>query len=255
MAEGYIKLWRSSVDNKFYFAEPFTKWQAWVDLLLLANHKDSWTKEVRGITIEIKRGQVMAGEEFLADRWKWSRGKVRRFLQQLEGKTVQQIVQQKNNIITIISIVNWDNYQSDGTANSTTFEPSNSTTDGQQTDIIKKEKKEDNNTTPPIVPQNVFQFFGTHYQDITDKTADVLNDMLKEFGEESVLDALKEGHEHKAHSLKYVEKVLKSRQEEKNRNNGHSNSTSYGRIPKDGVYHTMDDLYPNVEAEESEAQG
>ena len=86
MANGYIKLWRSSAEHKDYFSEPFTRWQAWIDLLLLANYKNNHAY-VRGIPVEVKPGQVMAGEEFLAKRWKWSRNKVRRYFAQLSSKT------------------------------------------------------------------------------------------------------------------------------------------------------------------------
>jgi hypothetical protein len=145
---GYIKLWRASVNTKEYFAEPFTHWQAWVDLLLLANYKENMVY-VRGVPVNVKAGQVIAVEDFLADRWKWSRGKVRRFLYQLSSKSVQQIEQQKSNVITVISIVNWEKYQGnclqDDTADSTT----SSTTDGQQivqqTDTLKNNKNNKNN--------------------------------------------------------------------------------------------------------------
>ena len=120
---GWIRLWRSSQDNELYFSEPFTKWQAWLDLLILTNHKSSKIY-VRGNLVSIERGQVAASEEFLAARWKWSRGKVRRFVGML--KTRQQIVQQKSNIITIYTVCNYKHYQPDDTADSTT--------DGRQTD-------------------------------------------------------------------------------------------------------------------------
>ena len=143
MTRGWIKLWRSCEDNPLYFSEPFTKFQAWIDLLILANHRKK-TVSIRGILVTVDRGQVLAGEEFLAERWKWSRGKVRRFMAYLSSKTVQQIVQQKNNVCTVVSITNFDRYQSDGTANST----ADGTTDGQQTvqqtDIPKNDKNDKN---------------------------------------------------------------------------------------------------------------
>jgi hypothetical protein len=128
MHRGYIKLWRSSVDNPMYFSEPFTRWQAWNDLLLMANHKPRDVR-IRGILIHLSCGELLGGDDFLAQRWKWSRGKVRRFMSELSEKTVHQIVQRKSNVITVISIVNWDAYQSDSTAYST----ASSTTDGHQT--------------------------------------------------------------------------------------------------------------------------
>lgn len=132
MHRGYVKLWRKLRDNPLWLAEPFTKGQAWVDLLMLANHERK-SVSVRGIIVIVESGQVLAGEQFLADRWKWSRGKVRRLLRQLEQKTVQQIVQQKNNVCTVISITNWSEYQANGTADGTT----SSTTERQQKDNRK----------------------------------------------------------------------------------------------------------------------
>ena len=40
MNQGWIKLHRTLQDNKLWYSEPLTKGQAWVDLILLANHKD-----------------------------------------------------------------------------------------------------------------------------------------------------------------------------------------------------------------------
>lgn len=105
---GWIKIYRSSFDNKMYFSEPFTKWQAWIDLLLLANHKENIIKK-RGISVVIKKGQVGHSVRNLAKRWSWSRGKVSRFLQELKNEG--QIEPQKNNITSLISITNYIEYQ------------------------------------------------------------------------------------------------------------------------------------------------
>lgn len=159
MKRGFIKLYRSSFDTALYNCEAFGKFHAWIDLLLLANHQDRHIN-VRGIMVPVKRGQVLASEEFLADRWKWSRGKVRRFLQYLEQQTVQQIVQHKNNICTVISITNYSIYQGNGTADGTADGTTNGTADGQQTDIPNKLKKGKNeeeigatNFIPPTVDE------------------------------------------------------------------------------------------------------
>jgi hypothetical protein len=137
MRRGFVKLWRASADNSLYFAEEFDKFHAWTDLLLLANFKPR-TAYVRGIPVNIEAGQVLAAEEFLADRWGWSRGKVRRFLKYLSSETVQQISQQKNSVCSIITVLNWHRYQGDGTADGTP----NRTADGQQTDIPKNVNNE-----------------------------------------------------------------------------------------------------------------
>lgn len=111
MTNGWIMLHRSLIDSDFWLSEKFTKAQAWVDLILNANHKDGsfW---VRGIEVEVKRGQLGWSEVTMAKRWKWSRGKVRLFLNWLAKD--QKIVQQKRQqITTIISLINYEKYQTD----------------------------------------------------------------------------------------------------------------------------------------------
>lgn len=103
--------------------EKFSRGQAWIDLLMLANHKDSYVRK-RGIKIDVLRGQVGWSERQLAERWQWSRGKVRRFLDELENdlQISQQNGPQNINVTSLITIVNYEKYQ--------TIEPQN----GPQTD-------------------------------------------------------------------------------------------------------------------------
>lgn len=119
---GWIKIHRNITENTMYFSEPFTRMQAWIDLLLVANYRES-VIYVRGNKVDVKRGQIAKSQDFFATRWKWSRGKVIRFLDELQK--CGQIVQQKSNVITLISVVNYEYYQQDGT----TDEPQ---TDGRQ---------------------------------------------------------------------------------------------------------------------------
>lgn len=109
MHRGYIKLFRKLLDNPKWTAEPFSRAQAWIDLLFLANYKDSYFR-VRGIKVEIPRGCLGHSLSTLADRWKWSKNKVIRYLNELEMDT--QIEQQKDNLTTRIKIINYDLYQS-----------------------------------------------------------------------------------------------------------------------------------------------
>lgn len=133
-SQGWIKIHRAIQDWEYYLSEPFTHTSAWIDLILIANHKTG-TIVKRGNSVEIKRGQIGWSEESLAKRWKWSRGKVRRYLTML--KTVQQIEQQKSSILSVITILNYDEYQGNDTTDSTT--------DGQQTVQQTDTNKNNNN--------------------------------------------------------------------------------------------------------------
>ena len=108
MGEGWIKLHRKLTDNFLWQCERFTRGQAWVDLLLLANHKKAFFY-LRDHKINIERGQVGYSQLKLAERWKWSRSKVKKFLKDLEKE--QQVEQQITHSTTIITIINYDEYQ------------------------------------------------------------------------------------------------------------------------------------------------
>lgn len=111
MENSWIRLHRKLMDDPLYFAEPFTKMQAWIDLLLLANFADRVTF-IRGNRVTIKRGQVAYSREWFSGRWRWSRGKIDRFLDMLERENM--IGRQKSAVITCISILNYDAYQDNG---------------------------------------------------------------------------------------------------------------------------------------------
>lgn len=135
--KGYLYLWRKLGDSALWLSEPFTRGQALADLLMLASHKDNYFR-VRGVRVDVKRGQLAWSQLRLAERWKWSRGKVRRFLKELESKKESKIVQQNNKVTTLITIINYDYHQNGGT------------TDGHQTDI-----KRTSNGTHTINVKNV----------------------------------------------------------------------------------------------------
>ncbi len=155
---GWIKLHRKIQDTDGYFNEPFCRNMAWVDMLLLANHDEKFFR-VRGIRVIIKRGQIGFTSEKLSERWKWSRGKVLRFLKELQIDG--QIVQQKSNVTTLISIVNYNAYQDGSTTNKTASSTTDGTTNGQQTvqqtDINKNDNNYKNEKEEEIIGEKHFE--------------------------------------------------------------------------------------------------
>ena len=106
--EGWIKLQRTIEDNWVYNQKPFDKCHAWIDLLLLAEHK-THKKMWRGSMTDFKRGDVCMSIERLAERWGWSRKKVRHFLEQLEGDEMVHLNAHQTR--TTITLVNYGFYQ------------------------------------------------------------------------------------------------------------------------------------------------
>ena len=105
---GFIKLDRALFENPLWTAEPFTKAQAWVDLIQLANFADK-TKYYRGSFHEIKRGQIVTSQRTLAERWKWSKAKVATFIRTLEDAAM--VTTDNTNRWTVLTIVNYAKYQ------------------------------------------------------------------------------------------------------------------------------------------------
>jgi predicted transcriptional regulator len=105
---GWISIYRSIWNNWVWQEKPFSKGQAWVDLLLLMGHEDG--KVVfRQEVIPVKRGQKVTSELKLSERWGWSRNKVRAYLERLKQDNMIDIKKDKRK--TIITIVNYDDYQ------------------------------------------------------------------------------------------------------------------------------------------------
>jgi hypothetical protein len=184
MEQGFIILQRKISENWLWLSEPFSKAQAWVDLLLLANHADG-SFFIRGVKVVIKRGQVGKSEESLSQRWKWSRGKTRAFLKLLE--TEQQIKQLKSPILNVIEILNYDFYQK------LNNRPNNrKTTERQQKDTNKEEEiiiKEGDNI-PDFINKNLFDGFAEVRRKLkkplTEKAQELIIKKLSEFESKQV---------------------------------------------------------------------
>ena len=88
--------------DPLWTADKFTKGQALIDLYRLAQFNAGFVIK-RGIIINLKPGQVGWSMESLCKRWKWSIGKVRRFLNYLEK--AGHIELQKTNVSTKITLL------------------------------------------------------------------------------------------------------------------------------------------------------
>lgn len=106
--KNYFVCNRSLFKNPFWYAEKFTKGQAWVDLFGNANHSDGWF-EKNNQRVDVKRGQTGRSIESLAEDWKWSRNKVKRFLKRLKDDLM--IDHKTNHLTSIITICNYDKFQ------------------------------------------------------------------------------------------------------------------------------------------------
>lgn len=110
--QGWVKLFRSIQNHQLWTQKPFSKGQAWIDLILMANHKDGNVMMGNDL-IEVKRGQLLTSQIKLSQRWGWSRGKVRRLLWAFSTCSMVELKPhiQKDRGYTLISIINYNNLQ------------------------------------------------------------------------------------------------------------------------------------------------
>lgn len=171
MAEiGWIKLHRKIQDCFIWNDKPYDKARAWIDLLLLAMHRDKKLL-IDGNVVVIERGSFMTSRLKLANRWGWSIKKVDSYLTMLENEKMVTTVRTPKG--TTLTIVNYDDYQVLGTTEDTTKDIAEDTTEVTTQDTtevttediqkknIKNNKnnkelknvKNDKNIYPPISPQ------------------------------------------------------------------------------------------------------
>lgn len=152
MLDGYIKLHRKVLSNEMFLELPFDRWRAFEFLMLSARYKPTDIM-IKGKIIHLDVGQLIFGEDALASKWGWSRGKVRRFLIQLSE--LGMIQHRGTPYGTVITIENYTMYQGRQTSNSTPLRTEDYTADGTGNGTLgstalgtadgtdnKKEKKE-----------------------------------------------------------------------------------------------------------------
>lgn len=124
---GYIKLYRSIMDHWLYSrSKPFCEVAAWIDLLMFVYRFDS-KEPIRGQIQVTKAGSRWTGYQELADRWGWSKSKTVRFLKLLESD--EMITLKSNTNGTLVTIVNYGDFQIERNTNETRMEHERNTSE------------------------------------------------------------------------------------------------------------------------------
>ena len=109
MGNGYLKLHRPLFDHALWQDRPFSRGQAWIDLIGLAAFTDHHVTPA----VKIKRGQVRTTTRYLCRRWGWGKGRVERFLRYLTDESMITLKQtrQRGTGGSLITIGNYSLYQ------------------------------------------------------------------------------------------------------------------------------------------------
>ena len=221
MANGWIALHRSLLDHWLWNDRPFSNGQAWIDLILLANHKD--VKDYANGTLKVfKKGTVNRSIESISHRWGWNRKKTRKFLNALEADGMVTVNVSTHG--TTISLVNYDLYQTLGKTNGTI----NDQTEGQQrennvpqTTMITMNNNDKQEREETALPPVRITRFSTGIYDNVYLSSDEAARLMKELGEtvaRKIIDALSEymhTHKHKYTDDGHYAVIMKWAKEDK----------------------------------------
>ena len=112
MSDGWIKLWRKSLDSGLL--QNHELWAFWCWCLMKATHKP-FRQMVGYQKIELEPGQFIFGRKAAAKELKLTERKVRTCLAVLEN--LENLTIKATNKFSIITVKNWNTYQQDETVN------------------------------------------------------------------------------------------------------------------------------------------
>jgi len=144
--DGWIKLWRKTLNSRvFQNAKLF---QLWMYCLMKANHKDNWVSITTGkgkTEVLVKEGSFIFGREKASKELKQKPTSTYKRL--LKLKSVGNCDIQSNTHYSIVTILNWDKYQSiENEKEQEKCQPSDNqvTTKCQPSDTNKNDKNDKN---------------------------------------------------------------------------------------------------------------
>ena len=141
--KGWIKTYRKIQDCWIWqIDKPFDERSAWIDLLLIANHRDVKIP-FNGDLVTVKRGQIITSVRKLSEKWKWNKDKTLKFLRLLESDNM--ITKSSDRFRTLITIENYSIYQDKEELEQTQQGTEEGTQDGQEPATNKNVKNDKNN--------------------------------------------------------------------------------------------------------------
>lgn len=149
---GWVSLDRQIENHWLWKDKPFSKGQAWIDLILSVNHTGKKIL-IDGETVYIPKGSFVTSLRKLADKWGWSINKVSRFLFLLENDSM--LTQKRDTKKTVLSLENYGKYQDRKTQKRTGTEHRRNTT-GSRTETNNNDNKSttySNNENKAAAPQ------------------------------------------------------------------------------------------------------
>jgi DnaD/phage-associated family protein len=209
---GWIKIYRQIRHNFLWpKGRKYTKLEAWLDMLLQANHAPEKIL-IDNQVIEVQRGQFITSTVQLANRWKWDRKTVVRFLQLLFEQ--KMCTTESTTKWTSITIVNYEFYQGGDTAERTTERTPEGTGMPQQIPHKQELKNYKKDLSSCIEGDSDLPHLVNYYQNnigvLSPITYQALGDWLKDLPLEVIIKAIEKAVKANKRRFDYIEGILRN---------------------------------------------
>lgn len=247
MAYGWISIHRKIQDNIIWNDKPFNRGAAWIDLIMLANHEN---KKIifNGSMVEIKRGEKITSLRKLSERWGWSRGKTKKFLNLLKDENMIEF--KTDHQKTTYKIVNYNVYQNEDLDKRATEKPLNDQQRATEKPLNDTNNNINNynnvnnnngvgqaelNLDDPKLAELIKLYQDCGFGLISPYSANMLRDYMNEYSYEWVKEAIEIAEQNGVRTLAYIRGVLNKKKAgvNKPRNNNFKKKETYYRPKRD----------------------
>lgn len=178
--QGWISLHRKVMENPLFTEKRvFSRFEAWVDILMMVNHEDS--KFLLGSEmVEVKRGQRITSIRQLCERWSWSNTKVRKFLELLESE--EMVTVKSDTKKTVLTVDKYDFYQHNDLTKTPQKRHGNDTETTQKhtNNNVNNDSTMKNNDYIKDIVDYLNEVCGTSFKSTTKATQQLINARFKE---------------------------------------------------------------------------
>ena len=195
MELGYVRLYRKILDNPIIWKDS-DHVAIWIYLLLNATHKEI-SVIFKGEKTILRPGQLIVGSKAIAEELNINYVKVHRVLN--DFKVEKQIEKQASNKNSLITILNWEKYQSCEKQNEIQVKNNCNSSENKQ------ECKECNNNT------SSYSYLEEKYaRMINSAEKELLDNLLETYDKDLVLEAIKQSAIMNKKNLNYAKGILRN---------------------------------------------
>lgn len=247
MAYGWISIHRKIQQSDIWLdKEPFDKRSAWIDLIMMANHEDRQVL-FNGKFIEVKRGEKITSLKQLSERWRWSRSKVKRFLNLLESGSMIELKTKQR--YTSYKVVNYNVYQNEDISKRNEVETNlkqsrdEGETKANTNNNINNYNNVNNNNgvdqselnlDDPKLAELIKLYENCGFGLISPYSANMLRDYMEMYSFEWVKEAIQIAEQNNIRTLAYINGILKKKKAGTNKpRNNYGKKQTYYRPKQD----------------------